>query len=145
MSYEMDPKNFSAMIAGALTHITIFIRGEWHLRAPAVVVAYITLAIFTWMVEIYACSESYVHHISATLVIISSYALGLFGSIVIYRMFFHRLRQFPGPTLAAVTKLWHVFRSRDSKNHLLLEALREEFGSFVRTGESCIYEALQGF
>lgn len=60
--------------------------------------------------------------------------LPLFGSITIYRLYFHRLNRFPGPRLAAVTKLWHVWQCRDSRNHQVLEKLHQEYGSFVRTG-----------
>ncbi|RWA10857.1 hypothetical protein EKO27_g4259 [Xylaria grammica] len=64
----------------------------------------------------------------------SSYAAGLFSSIVIYRKYFHRLRRFPGPRLAAVTKLWHVWKGLDGKNHLLLEDLFKRYGPIIRTG-----------
>ena len=51
-----------------------------------------------------------------------------------YRVFFHRLRNFPGPVLASVSKFWHVAHCLDSKNHILLERLHEEYGDFVRIG-----------
>lgn len=66
--------------------------------------------------------------------ICSTYLSCLFASMVIYRTVFHRLRHFPGPALAKVSKLWHVARCLDSKNHLLLERLHREYGDFVRTG-----------
>ncbi|KAL9593418.1 MAG: hypothetical protein Q9179_005896 [Wetmoreana sp. 5 TL-2023] len=46
---------------------------------------------------------------------------------------FHRLRNFPGPRFAAVSKLWHIWQCRDSRNHLVLEDLRRQYGSFVLT------------
>ncbi|KAK4868972.1 hypothetical protein LT330_006581 [Penicillium expansum] len=52
---------------------------------------------------------------------------------------------------AAVTKLWHVWKCRDSRGHLVLQAWYEKYGEFVRTGPSEItifhpeaYEAMDG-
>lgn len=64
------------------------------------------------------------------------YSLGLFGSIAIYRLFFRRLRTFPGPRLAALTKLWHVYQCWDSRNHLVLDAFHKKYGTVVRTGKN---------
>jgi hypothetical protein len=60
----------------------------------------------------------------------------LFSSITIYRIFFHQLKRFPGPRLASLTKLWHVWKCRDSRGHLVLQAWYEEYGEFVRTGKN---------
>ncbi|KAJ5931968.1 hypothetical protein N7516_006457 [Penicillium verrucosum] len=64
---------------------------------------------------------------------------------------FHRLKHFPGPKLAAVTKLWHVWKCRDSRGHLVLQEWYEKYGEFVRTGPAEItifhpeaYEAMDG-
>lgn len=65
-----------------------------------------------------------------------SYVVGLFGSIGVYRTFFHRLRHFPGPRGAALSKLWQVWKCRDSNNHLILDDLYKRYGPFVRTGRS---------
>lgn len=56
--------------------------------------------------------------------------------MTIYRLFFHPLRRFPGPVLARVSKLWHVFHCINSRNYLLLDKLHLQYGEFVRTGES---------
>ncbi|KAK0744971.1 cytochrome P450 [Apiosordaria backusii] len=64
----------------------------------------------------------------------TSYSLGLFTSITIYRLYFHRLRAFPGPKLAAITKFWHVWQCRHGKNHLVIEELRQKYGNIIRTG-----------
>lgn len=65
-----------------------------------------------------------------------AYFTGLFSSMTVYRLYFHRLSSFTGPRLAAVTKLWHVWHVRDSTNYLLLGEVNKKYGSIVRTGES---------
>lgn len=62
------------------------------------------------------------------------YAIALFGSIFIYRVFFHRLNNFPGPRLAKVSKLWNVVKASKSTNFRLMEDLHDRYGDFIRTG-----------
>ncbi|KAK7718873.1 hypothetical protein SLS57_005983 [Botryosphaeria dothidea] len=65
----------------------------------------------------------------------TSFALTLTTSILIYRAFFHRLRKFPGPFAARLTKLWSVYNS--SKNlqyHFVLDDVHKKYGDVVRTG-----------
>ncbi|KAF2199990.1 cytochrome P450 monooxygenase-like protein [Delitschia confertaspora ATCC 74209] len=63
-----------------------------------------------------------------------SYLTSLFASMIIYRLCFHPLKNFPGPKLAAVTKFWHVYRSRNSTNYLVMEEIHKQYGNLVRTG-----------
>lgn len=126
-------KLLAASIVGLLAHQLLFIRGEWHLLAPTIVVIHVFALFFLLGFEIQhgrTFSDS-------SLVVFSQsfcYLFSLFTSITIYRVYFHRLRKFPGPRLAAVSKLWHVWQCRDSRNHLVLDKLRHEYGPFVRTG-----------
>ncbi|KAL8754101.1 MAG: hypothetical protein Q9184_005223 [Pyrenodesmia sp. 2 TL-2023] len=54
--------------------------------------------------------------------------------MTVCRRFFHRLRHFPGPWTAGITKFWHVYHCATSQNHLLLDRLHGQYGQFVRTG-----------
>ena len=122
--------------AGVLCHNLIFIRGEWHIQALPI------LQLHTLSFTILTISEAWYHNyewlsaLGASSVLFGSYLACLFSSMTIYRLFFHSLREFPGPILARLSKLWHVFHCSDSKNHLLLDKLHLQFGDFVRTGES---------
>ncbi|OTA99276.1 hypothetical protein M426DRAFT_325260 [Hypoxylon sp. CI-4A] len=117
---------------GILSHLAIFIRGEWHMQAPTLVKVYSFLALTILLLEYHGRD---VHAgFKTSSFIASAYAAGLFTSIIIYRRFFHRLRHFPGPGVAGVTKLWHVWQCRTGKNFLVLEKLREQYGPVIRTG-----------
>ena len=130
----MIPKPLLASIIGLLAHQLVFIRGEWHLLAPTVFSIHIILSLLLIGAEIQLSGNAKGGSIHA-LVLIACYLVSLFISISIYRIYFHRLRHFPGPRLAALSKLWHVWQCRDSRNHLVLERLHQKYGSFVRTGE----------
>lgn len=107
---------------GISIHHGLFIHGEWHVRAPEVVLYHLVYFVSLWMI------------ITKAHWIIAGYLLALFTSITIYRVFFHRLKHFPGPIWARITKIWHAWKARHRQNHLVLTELQRQYGDFVRTG-----------
>lgn len=120
---------------GVAVHLGMFIRGEWHLRVSGVIYVHLFVFSFGSIPWFLYNSQPFIVYFHNACMLLFSYLVGLFGSIAIYRLFFHRLRHFPGPRLAALTKLWHVYKCRDSRNHLVLDALHKKYGTIVRTGE----------
>ena len=122
-------------LAGVFLHLALFIRGEWHNQAPFLFGLHLSLTAIILAIQLYtgqACTAALIR----TGVILLSYMTGLFTSTTIYRLSpWHRLYRFPGPRLARVSKLWHVWQCRDSRNHELMQQLRAEYGDFVRIGE----------
>lgn len=126
-----------AAIAGLFAHNGVFIRGEWHLYIPQIVAVHFLLWLGTSGLVYQALGfVSVGDAFREASIIAASYFTAIFTSMTIYRLFFHRLSKFPGPKLAAVTKLWHVFKIRHSTNHLWLKELHEKYGSVIRTGRS---------
>lgn len=64
----------------------------------------------------------------------AGYLVGLFTSMAIYRVLVHALRRFPGPRMASISKLWHVYQNLDSTNYKLLDRMYQEYGEVVRIG-----------
>ncbi|KAI1420437.1 cytochrome P450 [Xylaria sp. FL1777] len=122
-----------AALLGVLSHLSVFIRGEWHMRVPALITTYLFLTVVLLYAE-YSLIGDFNSSIRTVGLVVGSYAIGLFSSIIIYRRYFHRLKAFPGPPLAALTKFWHVWKSYGGRNHLLLEELFKRYGWIVRTG-----------
>ncbi|KAL5339970.1 cytochrome P450 [Aspergillus crustosus] len=118
------PPALIGAVMGLGAHHGLFIHGEWHIQAPSILVSH--LVAFSSLIIL---CESWWQ-------VIGGYILALFSSILIYRIFFHRLKHFPGPFLASTTKIWHVWKARKSKNHFFLKEMQEEYGDFVRTGPS---------
>ena len=127
----------SVSLIGLLSHILLFIQGEWHLLAPRLFWSFVYSIIALFMLNLMCMKETPGTALLDTILPFSVYLLSLSSSIVVYRIFFHRLRQIPGPFWAKVSKFWHVFQCIDSKNHLLLDRLSKKYGPFVRTGARC--------
>ncbi|KAI2613387.1 putative benzoate 4-monooxygenase cytochrome P450 [Hypoxylon sp. NC1633] len=76
-----------------------------------------------------------------TCVVASSFNTGLLCSMIIYRLFFHRLRKFPGPIDLKISRFFSALRaSKELMYYKELIKLHEEYGDFIRTGprELCI-------
>ncbi|CAH0051225.1 unnamed protein product, partial [Clonostachys solani] len=131
MATPLLPQVIAPLILGVTLHLGLFIRGEWGLYAASVASGHAVL--FALVLARQLVIAPALWYVSA--IPIAAYLFGLLASMTVYRLFFHRLRSFPGPRLAAVTKLWHMWKCRTAQNHLVLDSLRH-YGPFVRTGPS---------
>lgn len=62
---------------------------------------------------------------------------GALVSMVIYRLFFHRLCKFPGPLGARVSKFYSAsLAAKDVQYHKNVARMHEKYGDFIRTGMS---------
>jgi tryprostatin B 6-hydroxylase len=120
--------------SGVATHVFIFSHGEWHMQAPLIFRFYITLAL---LITIFAISKDGVQGAGTSSAVIITYALSFFVSMGFYRAVLHRLRKFPGPFWAGISKFWHVAKCirSSSQNHKVLDKLHKKYGDFVRTGK----------
>lgn len=128
------PQHIAAGAAGVLIHHSIFIHGEWHLHATKLIELHAVAYVGFILLEAFRRNLSWLAASAFSTQIFGAYGLCLVASICIYRLLFHRLREFPGPVLASVSKFWHVAQCLDSRNHILLEELHQEYGDFVRIG-----------
>ncbi|CZR50296.1 uncharacterized protein PAC_00168 [Phialocephala subalpina] len=65
--------------------------------------------------------------------------LGVLGlSIVLYRVYLHPLRHYPGPKLSRITKIEWFFRARDGHFYLHVNKLHKKYGDVVRVGPNDI-------
>lgn len=65
-----------------------------------------------------------------------SLVLSLWISILVYRAFFHPLKNFPGPYGARLSKFWSLSKVLETniRWYHTLDALHKQYGDFVRTG-----------
>ncbi|KAJ5348692.1 uncharacterized protein N7506_001945 [Penicillium brevicompactum] len=66
--------------------------------------------------------------------IVFSFNVGLVSSIGIYRLFFHRVRRFPGPVLSKLSRFYDAYLAgKDVQYNVEIEKLHETYGDFIRT------------
>lgn len=124
--------------SGIAIHVGLFIKGEWHFRAPDILRSYLGVlgcfAASRLLLQDFGWAE-----VIATKLLQASlfHIIGLISSILVYRGLFHRLNKanFPGPWWARYTKICHIWEARKSRNHLYLHRLFEQYGDVVRTGK----------
>ncbi|KAK5627594.1 hypothetical protein RRF57_003309 [Xylaria bambusicola] len=140
-----------AIAAGVAAHHGVFRHGEWHLHGPHIIASHLVLGAATAYYLSYF-DDALTAVLGRLAVLATAYLGGLFSSMTIYRLYFHRLSRFRGPRLAAITKLWHVWQVKDSTNYLFQQKIYEKYGTIVRTGPNEItifhpaaFDLLDGF
>lgn len=120
---------------GVASHLVYFIHGEHHMDAPV----FFCLALILPFLLLFYCIG--LLHLGLwpaaglTAATLGAYWTAIFTSITIYRLFFHRLRRFPGPLLAKTSKLYNAYRTTRENNFRWLARLHDEYGPIVRTGK----------
>lgn len=129
-----------AAATGLFSHLSYFIHGEHHLKAPILFrIAILGPFLLSLGLLKFASLEA-VQAGTVTAYLTVSYHAGLWISIILYRVLFHRLGRFPGPFMAKVTKLWNVSKiASRSDNFKFLDDLHREYGEFVRTGNIIVF------
>lgn len=90
---------------------------------------------FALFVGYLATGFSLADSIKHTALFNGGFYLALVCSIVTYRLFFHRLRHFPGPLGARVSRIYTAsIASRKIQYFKEVDKLHQEYGDFVRTG-----------
>ncbi|KAL1979470.1 hypothetical protein VTN96DRAFT_5729 [Rasamsonia emersonii] len=73
--------------------------------------------------------------VGKTALVNAAFNVGLFGSIAIYRLYFHRLHCFPGPWGAKLSRLWALrVAAKNVRFAFEVEKLHKQYGDFVRIG-----------
>jgi cellulose synthase/poly-beta-1,6-N-acetylglucosamine synthase-like glycosyltransferase len=123
-------------LAGALTgvasHLMVFKRLEVADSHPMMVLSSIAIGQLSIFAVLYGRESAFKTSLAYT----GSFIGSLWLSIIMYRLFWHPLRKFPGPVLARTTKLWTTIMTIRSglKWHRVQAELKEQYGDFVRAG-----------
>lgn len=124
------------VIAGAATHSLFFNRDEHHMYGLRYLQIY-SLIFFAAILASVGIEGLTISHACAVVAPFGGfYFSGLYGSLVIYRVFFHPLKEFPGPLATRISSLSFSARLARLDAHKKVAALHEKYGDFVRVGSS---------
>lgn len=122
-----------SFFAGVFLEVVVFSRHEWDRRAPRAVLAFCLLFVSVFITLKVAYGHSYCKSGLDSSVLGSLLVVGLFSSMIAYRLLFHPLKRFPGPLTARITALWVVKENiPDLQFYKKLRILHEKYGDFVR-------------
>ncbi|KAI1418336.1 cytochrome P450 [Hypoxylon sp. FL1857] len=117
-------------LAAVLSHTMLFIRGDWDKHAPVLFHCFITCPIA------FISSSLIVGSCGIAVMLIQVWLCYIFStylSIIIYRLFLHPLRDFPGRVSARLSTLrWMKTAAVDRKWHLEVQKMHNTYGDFVR-------------
>jgi hypothetical protein len=128
--------------SGIASHLLLYRFGEWDVSGPSLVLAYLIL--------LSACL--YIDHSNLfdpsavggpellqplwAVRLMGCHIAGIYLSMIVHRLVWHRLRKFPGPLLARVSNFYITALSA-KKYHLYeeVEKLHKQYGDYVRLGK----------
>lgn len=124
-----------AAIGGILSHLLYFIYGIRDLQVLKFIAFFILAQCFVVTMLFSSLNQQIFGTLCATIGIDTAYFGGLSFSMIIYRLFFHRLQSFPGPLAAKMSKTFYgLYMSRNVKYHEELQKLHRQYGDIVRVG-----------
>ncbi|KAF2446026.1 L-ornithine-N5-monooxygenase [Karstenula rhodostoma CBS 690.94] len=129
----------ATLLCGAASFPVYFVRGEHHLHTKL----YFRILIST--VALATLGHSYL----AETTILSAFAevsehagcflFGLHGARSVYRLWFHPLRKFDGPSGARLTSFWLSWQVHHGDTFRQIKNLHDQHGSFVRIGPDNLF------
>jgi tryprostatin B 6-hydroxylase len=120
-------------VAGVVSHVGYFNRGEHHLNALTYIQVH-TVLFAGLAVLLYRLGLTPADALVQTCAYDGLFLGGLFSSIFVYRAFLHPLNAFAGPWTARITSFDMTFRIRKGQMYKTLQGLHEKHGHFVRIG-----------
>lgn len=125
-----------AALLGVAFHVSVPIR---HAEFEAIMMPFIGTAWTVFVILVFSLATfgelGILGALSKTVFIAVCFNTGLLLSIGVYRLFFHRLRRFPGPFAAKLTKFHAAYHAgKTAQLHRERVALHKKYGDVVRVG-----------
>ncbi|KAL2860742.1 cytochrome P450 [Aspergillus lucknowensis] len=126
----------STGLAGVFSHVAYFKRGEHHLYGVLYIKVFFGTIIAATAALSYARDIAWTIALTTVCRLMGSYLLGLYSSLLVYRIFLHPLHKFPGPFSARISSAWMSTQLKNNNLHIKLLELHRKYGPFVRIGSS---------
>jgi hypothetical protein len=127
-----------AAVLGVASHQCFFKRVEVDTHPVLIAVSFLTAPFAVKHI----LSNYFQQHAQITsgtsFLVVGCFLISLWTSMLLYRAFFHPLKNFRGPLPAKLSKIWALMQTAKSglKWYQVNAALHQEYGDYVRTGLS---------
>lgn len=128
----------AAVTVGSISHLVYFRSGEHHLYGMRYVFFGMGIILASAFAQSYCLHLTIGAALAQTSLVVGSYLIGLYSSLVIYRVFFHPLRSFGGPYGCRISSAWFATYLAKSDAFRQLESLHHRYGDFLRIGSNDI-------
>lgn len=119
-----------AATVGFLSHILYFIRGYRVPQTVGIIFTFCACGVILSVLSI--LTNGLLDGLLVFSVVSGSYIATLSASIVIYRLFLHPLRAFPGPLPAKISKIYNIAIAQHMHEHQ--NSWVKQYGDIVRIG-----------
>lgn len=126
----------AAVLCGILFHFaTIPLSFEFELVMFHFIAAYIVTFLGGVFGFVNAAGYGILAAFAKAVLLAGCFNTGVLASMSVYRLFFHRTRNFPGPIPAKLTRFYAMQQSaKNMQYYKELDEMHAEYGDFVRTG-----------
>ncbi|KAM0226793.1 hypothetical protein ACHAP5_012315 [Fusarium lateritium] len=121
-------------LTGIVAHVAI---RPFEIDSRAWTTFFSYLGVFASLLVTYiqGCNFTFLQAFFRTWIVASAFNTGLFGSILVYRAFLHRLHCFPGPFVAKLSRFYATKSvAKKLKANEDIQRLHRTYGDFVRVG-----------
>jgi len=123
-------------VAGVASHLCYFNRGEHHMHGAKYIQIFLVLYATAVAVVVNAGGAPIYQAFANISSLAACYLIGLYASLLAYRLLFSPLNKFPGPFGARISNLWFSTYLRKQDAYKKLLKLHEEHGDFLRIGSN---------
>ena len=124
----------AAFTIGISSHLFFYKIGERHMSPFRYIQFYFLLLAISTVARSHYLSIPTGLALRSNASLFIPYFVGLYSSVITYRLFFNPLNRFPGPYFARLTKFNHVVQNRKMDGHHRLLELHRKHGQYVRIG-----------
>lgn len=124
-----------AAALGVTAHHGYFIHGDHLTNIPPLLLGTGAFYVSAIALQVALLSSPLIQSWLLVTRIYAAFATGLYTSIFVYRVWFHRLNKYPGPWGAKVSKLYHMYHIRHLDQWKWYQSLIQQYGPVVRIGE----------
>jgi len=119
---------------GFLSHVLYFIRGEHHKNAQLFIKSTFWGLLVAELLLVHVGNIAFDTAAKLIAFSLAAFFSSLWTSMVVYRVAFHPLRHFSGPSLAKVSKFYVFIKARRGDGFRKLYRWHQKYGNFIRTG-----------